>query len=146
MSVKPFCIFAHDVRLTVIICSFVAHRTFYYSYSFVAHTQSALKISPRWTNDEIFLVVHAMRHYGKNFRAVADVIGTKTEVHVRSFFVQQRARYDLDTVLKNYERAHGGGGGVSNGDDSIDDVSKQHGDDVTTAEVAEEKVGTCTVY
>ena len=109
-------------------------------------TQSALKISPRWTNDEIFLVVHAMRHYGKNFRAVADVIGTKTEVHVRSFFVQQRARYDLDTVLKNYERAHGGGGGVSNGDDSIDDVSKQHGDDVTTAEVAEEKVGTCTVY
>ena len=87
-----------------------------------------------------------MRHYGKNFRAVADVIGTKTEVHVRSFFVQQRARYDLDTVLKNYERAHGGdGGGVSNGgDDSIDDVSKQqHGDDVMAAEVAaEEKVVT----
>ena len=41
-----------------------------------------------------------IRTFGKNFTAIADVIGTKTESHVRSFFVNYRRRYNLDTALK----------------------------------------------
>lgn len=48
-----------------------------------------------------------MRKYGKDFQAIAEVIGTKTEVHMRSFFVNYRRRFNLDAVLQEYEAEHG---------------------------------------
>ena len=41
-----------------------------------------------------------IRTFGKNFKIIAEVIGTKTESHLRSFFVNYRRRYNLDTALK----------------------------------------------
>jgi hypothetical protein len=38
---------------------------------------------------------------------IAEVIGTKTESHIRSFFVNYRRRYNLDAALKEYEAEHG---------------------------------------
>ena len=51
-----------------------------------------------------------MRKFGKNFGIIAEIIGTKTESHVRSFFVNYRRRYNLDTALKEYEAEHGPSG------------------------------------
>ena len=48
-----------------------------------------------------------MRKYGKDFAAIAEVIGNKAEVHLRSFFVNYRRRYNLDEVLGEYEAEHG---------------------------------------
>jgi len=48
-----------------------------------------------------------VRKYGKNFKAIADVISNKTESHVRSFFVNYRRRYNLDEVFAEYERENG---------------------------------------
>lgn len=48
-----------------------------------------------------------MRKYGKDFRAIAEVIGTKTEAHLRTFFINYRRRYNLDAVLLEYEAEHG---------------------------------------
>lgn len=35
------------------------------------------------------------------------VLGNKTENHVRTFFINYRKRYNLDSVLKDYERDNG---------------------------------------
>lgn len=48
-----------------------------------------------------------VRKYGKDFKAIADVIGTKNEAHVRLFFISYRKRYNLDAVLKEYEEENG---------------------------------------
>ena len=48
-----------------------------------------------------------MRKYGKDFQAIAEVIGNKLEAHVRSFFINFRRRYNLDEVLAEYEAEHG---------------------------------------
>lgn len=48
-----------------------------------------------------------MRKYGKDFQAISEVIGNKTEAHVRSFFVNFRKRYNLDEVLAEDEAEHG---------------------------------------
>ena len=48
-----------------------------------------------------------VRKYGKDFKAIADVIGTKNEAHVRIFFISYRKRYNLDAVLKEYEDENG---------------------------------------
>jgi hypothetical protein len=55
----------------------------------------------------IFYIVIGVRKYGKDFRAIAEVIGTKTESHLRSFFVNYRRRYNLDAVLKEFEAENG---------------------------------------
>ncbi|KAK2182076.1 hypothetical protein NP493_368g02036 [Ridgeia piscesae] len=65
------------------------------------------KINARWTNEELLLAVQGVRKYGKNFKAIADVISNKTESHVRSFFVNYRRRYNLDEVFAEYERENG---------------------------------------
>ncbi|XP_014218180.1 REST corepressor 3 isoform X1 [Copidosoma floridanum] len=70
-------------------------------------SENASRITSRWTNDELLLAVQGVRKYGKDFSAIADVIGTKTEAHLRSFFVNYRRRYNLDAVLKEYEAENG---------------------------------------
>jgi len=58
------------------------------------------KINPKWSQEEQLLGVQGVRKFGKNFGIIAEVIGTKTESHVRSFFVNYRRRYNLDNALK----------------------------------------------
>ncbi|KAL3874067.1 hypothetical protein ACJMK2_037130 [Sinanodonta woodiana] len=65
------------------------------------------KINSRWTNEELLLALQGVRKYGRNFNAIAEVIGNKTEAHVRSFFINFRRRYNLDDVLAEYETEHG---------------------------------------
>jgi len=68
------------------------------------------KINAKWTQEEQLLGVQGVRKFGKNFGTIAEVIGTKTESHVRSFFVNYRRRYNLDNALKEYEAEHGPSG------------------------------------
>lgn len=65
------------------------------------------RINARWTNDELLLAVQGVRKYGKDFKTIAEVIGNKTEHHVRTFFANYRKKYNLDTVLKDYEKDNG---------------------------------------
>ena len=48
-----------------------------------------------------------IRKFGKNFAAIASILGTKTESHVRTFFVNYKRRYNLDEVLKEYVEEFG---------------------------------------
>merc|ERR1712115_385774 len=68
------------------------------------------KINPKWSQEEQLLGVQGVRKFGKNFGIIAEIIGTKTESHVRSFFVNYRRRYNLDNALKEYEAEHGPSG------------------------------------
>uniref|UniRef100_A0A3P8TVJ6 REST corepressor 2 n=1 Tax=Amphiprion percula TaxID=161767 RepID=A0A3P8TVJ6_AMPPE len=62
----------------------------------------ALKMNSRWTTEEQLLAVQAIRRYGKDFTAIAEVIGTKTPAQVSSFFVSYRRRFNLDEVLREW--------------------------------------------
>lgn len=55
-------------------------------------------------------MISGVRKFGKNFAVISEVIGTKTESHVRSFYVNYRRRYNLDAALKEYEAEHGPSG------------------------------------
>uniref|UniRef100_A0A8C9ZH54 REST corepressor 2 n=1 Tax=Sander lucioperca TaxID=283035 RepID=A0A8C9ZH54_SANLU len=60
------------------------------------------KMNSRWTTEEQLLAVQAIRRYGKDFAAIAEVIGTKTQAQVSSFFVSYRRRFNLDEVLREW--------------------------------------------
>ncbi|XP_056298304.1 REST corepressor 2 isoform X2 [Pseudoliparis swirei] len=64
--------------------------------------QPVPKMNSRWTTEEQLLAVQAIRRYGKDFGAIAEVIGTKTPAQVSSFFVSYRRRFNLDEVLREW--------------------------------------------
>uniref|UniRef100_A0A3Q2SVV5 REST corepressor 2 n=1 Tax=Fundulus heteroclitus TaxID=8078 RepID=A0A3Q2SVV5_FUNHE len=64
--------------------------------------EPAPKMNSRWTTEEQLLAVQAIRRYGKDFTAIAEVIGTKTAPQVSSFFVSYRRRFNLDEVLREW--------------------------------------------
>lgn len=63
----------------------------------------ANRITSRWNNEELLLAVEGVRKYGKNFQTIAEMIGTKTEAQVRTFFVNYRRRYNLDSMVTEFE-------------------------------------------
>uniref|UniRef100_A0A8C1T144 REST corepressor 3 n=1 Tax=Cyprinus carpio TaxID=7962 RepID=A0A8C1T144_CYPCA len=79
------------------------------------------KINARWTTDEQLLAVQGVRKYGKDFQAIADVIGNKTVGQVKNFFVNYRRRFNLDEVLQEWEAEQGthtpNGDGANSGED-----------------------------
>lgn len=69
--------------------------------------ESSTRMNARWSNDELLLAVQGVRKYGKDFKAIAELIGNKTEAHIKSFFVNYRRRYNLDAILQEYEAENG---------------------------------------
>ncbi|XP_055637948.1 REST corepressor isoform X1 [Toxorhynchites rutilus septentrionalis] len=62
-----------------------------------------VRVSSRWNNEELLIAVQGVRKYGRDFQAIADTIGTKTEAQLRTFYVNYRRRYNLDSILKEHE-------------------------------------------
>lgn len=62
------------------------------------------------------LCLPGVRKYGKDFQAIADVIGNKTVGQVKNFFVNYRRRFNLEEVLQEWEAEQGTQ--ASNGDAS----------------------------
>lgn len=88
---------------------------------------SAARVINRWSNDELLLAVQGIRQFGKNFKIIGEILGTKTETHVRKFFVDYKRRYNLDSVLKEYEAEAG---------DLGDDEDKMDGDSIESMETS----------
>lgn len=65
-------------------------------------SDSLNKINSRWNSVELLLAVEGVKKYGKDFQAIAESIGNKTEAQIRTFFVNYRRRYNLDAVLKQH--------------------------------------------
>ncbi|XP_061685317.1 REST corepressor 3 [Syngnathoides biaculeatus] len=72
-------------------------------------SESTQKVNARWTTDEQLLAVQGVRKYGKDFQAIADVIGNKTLGQVKNFFVNYRRRFNLEEVLQEWEAEQGDG-------------------------------------
>uniref|UniRef100_A0A6A7G242 REST corepressor n=2 Tax=Hirondellea gigas TaxID=1518452 RepID=A0A6A7G242_9CRUS len=68
----------------------------------------AQRLNAKWSNDELLLAVQGVRQYGRNFKALAEIIGNKSENHVRSFFATYRKRYNLDQALREWEAENSG--------------------------------------
>lgn len=57
----------------------------------------------RWNNDEMQIAVKGFRRHGKDFQAIAEIIGTKNEQQVRSFYANYRKKFYLDDIVKEFD-------------------------------------------
>ncbi|KAG9333305.1 hypothetical protein JZ751_012818 [Albula glossodonta] len=94
------------------------------------------KFNARWTTEEQLLAVQAIRKYGRDFQAISDVIGNKSVVQVKNFFVNYRRRFNLDEVLQEWEAEHGGEAANSVEEEKMD-LSPEEG--VAAAKLPEEQ-------
>ncbi|SPP89802.1 REST corepressor isoform X2 [Drosophila guanche] len=81
------------------------------------------RTSARWTPDEIKVALLVLRDYGKNYPMIAKLVSTKTEAHVRAFYLNNRRRYNLDQIVKEYEAGKSEESGVEDHNEQIDDGS-----------------------
>ena len=44
-----------------------------------------------------------IRRYGKDFAKISEIVPTKTEKHVKSFYVNYKARFGLDAQVAEHE-------------------------------------------
>lgn len=64
------------------------------------------RIVSRWTQQEELLAIQAFRKYGKDFQAIAEIVGNKNEAHIKSFYANNEKRLRLDKVIEDYESGH----------------------------------------
>lgn len=67
--------------------------------------------------------VPAVRKYGKDFQAMAEVLGNKSVGQCRNFFVNYRRRYNLQEVLEQYEAEQG----ITSSDKKDNEMSRMSG-------------------
>ena len=71
------------------------------SSSFRINQPNPTTPTPTWSTEEILLAIQAFGKYGKDFDAVARIVGpTKTIADVETFFLECRERYQLDMVIE----------------------------------------------
>lgn len=63
--------------------------------------------SPRWTQNELFITVQAIRKYGHDCSAIAAVIGNKTEAHVRELLAGDCDLIRLVDIAQEFDAAYG---------------------------------------
>ncbi|CAF3268730.1 unnamed protein product [Rotaria socialis] len=77
------------------------------SSPFMINNSNSITVTPtsNWTTEEILLAIQAFGKYGKDFDAVARIIGpTKAIADVESFFLECRERYQLDMVIEMHSK------------------------------------------
>ena len=62
------------------------------------------RVNVKWTKDEFSLAVMGFRKFGQSFKAIAELLGTKTESHVRKFFMKYRKSRNLDSVCQESQK------------------------------------------
>ena len=91
-----------------------------------------------------FCVLSGVRKYGKDFQAIADVIGNKTVGQVKNFFVNYRRRFNLEEVLQEWEAEQGtrapNGDSPTSGEDTKNNSNTPSG---KSTDEEEEEVGEC---
>lgn len=70
----------------------------------IMQADSSNRLNTRWTGDELQLAVKGVQTHGKDFQAIAELLGTKTEAQVRSFFLSYRRKYNLDEMVEEFEK------------------------------------------
>ncbi|XP_033238255.1 REST corepressor isoform X1 [Drosophila pseudoobscura] len=81
------------------------------------------RTSARWTSDEIQVALLVLRGHGRNYPMIAKYVPTKTEAHVRSFYLNNRRRYNLDQIVKEYEAGKSEESGAEEHIEQVEDGS-----------------------
>lgn len=65
-----------------------------------------------------------MRKYGRDFKAISELMMTKTPTHLNSFYTHYCKRYQLDKIIEDFEAKHKTPTIIELSDDDDEQVSR----------------------
>lgn len=77
------------------------------TYIYISKFKDGFSLTLKIIFKKYSLLSLAIRKYGRDFQAISDVIGNKSVVQVKNFFVNYRRRFNIDEVLQEWEAEHG---------------------------------------
>ncbi|XP_065199151.1 REST corepressor 1-like [Sycon ciliatum] len=104
--------------------------------------------SARWTSTDMEMAVQSVRHYGKDFEAMAAIIGTKNPTQCRNYFLNHHNRLNFDRAYEEYKNEQNISERQENGGEPMDEqvavaleANEEVPDDTSSSSARQDKVG-----